>query len=85
MLSNDTASNVVAGDDEGLISVWDLRCLSGDSKPQGALTGHSEGISCLDSASNGWSIVSNSKDQVCLETNICLSLSTRERGETTRN
>ncbi len=51
-----------SGSDDGLINVWDRRCLG---KPSGTLIGHTEGVTFVDSKHDGRYLISNGKDQVC--------------------
>ncbi|CAN1271403.1 LEC14B protein [Linum perenne] len=44
-------------------TVWDRRCLIARGKPAGVLTGHVEGITCIDSRGDGRYFISNGKDQ----------------------
>lgn len=61
----DESSNIFfSGTDNGLIRVWDQRCLN-EVNPEsaGALIGHFDGITYIDSRNDGRYIISNSKDQ----------------------
>lgn len=61
----DESSNIFfSGTDNGLIRVWDQRCLN-EANPEsaGALIGHFDGITYIDSRNDGRYIISNSKDQ----------------------
>ncbi|EAT40857.1 AAEL007451-PA [Aedes aegypti] len=61
----DETSNIFfSGTDNGLIRVWDQRCLN-EANPEsvGALIGHFDGITYIDSRNDGRYIISNSKDQ----------------------
>lgn len=61
----DETSNIFfSGTDNGLIKVWDRRCLN-EVHPEsvGALIGHFDGITYIDSRNDGRYIISNSKDQ----------------------
>lgn len=53
---------IVSGSDDNLCKLWDRRVSSDDSKPIGALKGHLNGISYLDSKGDGIHFISNSKD-----------------------
>lgn len=61
----DETSNIFfSGTDNGIIKVWDRRCLNEDSpEPAGVLVGHYDGITYIDSRNDGRYIISNSKDQ----------------------
>lgn len=57
-------SNIfLSGSDDSMIYLWDRRTLRRDKKPEGALVGHTEGITYLSSKGDGWYVLSNSKDQ----------------------
>lgn len=61
----DETSNIFfSGTDNGLIKIWDRRCLN-EVNPEaaGALVGHYDGITYIDSRGDGRYIISNSKDQ----------------------
>lgn len=61
----DETSNIFfSGTDNGLIKVWDRRCLN-EVNPEsaGVLVGHYDGITYIDSRNDGRYIISNSKDQ----------------------
>ncbi|GBG79256.1 hypothetical protein CBR_g29307 [Chara braunii] len=60
----DESSKVLfSGGDDGLCKVWDRRCLSSKSRPQGVLVGHTEGLTFVNSKGDGRYLISNSKDQ----------------------
>jgi DDB1- and CUL4-associated factor 11 len=52
----------LSGGDDNMIKIWDKRTLK-DSSPQGYFIGHTSGITCLSTSSNGYQFISNSKDQ----------------------
>lgn len=56
-------NQVFSGGDNGLITCWDSRLLGSNASPVGHLAGHSEGITYIDSADDGYTLLSNSKDQ----------------------
>lgn len=61
----DQSSQILySGGDDGIVNVWDRRTLS-ESNPQnvGALAGHIDGITFIDSRLDGRFLLSNSKDQ----------------------
>uniref|UniRef100_A0A182MZC8 WD_REPEATS_REGION domain-containing protein n=1 Tax=Anopheles dirus TaxID=7168 RepID=A0A182MZC8_9DIPT len=61
----DELSNIFfSGSDDGIIKLWDRRCMN-ETNPEavGRLTGHFDGITYIDSRSDGRYIISNSKDQ----------------------
>lgn len=63
--SGDRDSNIFySGGDDGICKVWDRRIFSNSySKPAGFLTGHSSGITYIDSKGDGRYFISNGKDQ----------------------
>jgi DDB1- and CUL4-associated factor 11 len=50
----------LSGGDDNMIKLWDKRSLN---KSQGYFVGHTSGITCLSTSSNGYQFISNSKDQ----------------------
>lgn len=61
----DASSQILySGGDDGLINTWDRRCLS-ETNPStvGSFAGHLDGITYIDSHSDGRYLISNSKDQ----------------------
>merc|ERR1712146_301213 len=54
----------MGGSDDNVIRLWDVR-MGGNNGCVGSLTSHECGITSLDSHSNGFHLVSNSKDQTC--------------------
>lgn len=61
----DETSNIFfSGSDNGIIKVWDRRCLNETNPaPVGVLVGHFDGVTYIDSRNDGRYIISNSKDQ----------------------
>ena len=57
-------SLMLSGSDDNVIRLWDVR-MGGNNGCVGSLTSHECGITSLDSHSNGFHLVSNSKDQTC--------------------
>ncbi|KAJ3160209.1 hypothetical protein HDU86_001045 [Geranomyces michiganensis] len=63
--------------DDSFVKIWDRRSLGRGSKPAGIFVGHTEGVTYLDSKSDGRYALSNGKDQTmkmwdlrkCLEEN----------------
>jgi hypothetical protein len=53
-----------SGTDDGIIKVWDRRCLN-ETRPEpvGLLIGHRDGVTYIDSKNDGRFLLSNSKDQ----------------------
>ncbi|KAJ3132124.1 hypothetical protein HDU90_007557 [Geranomyces variabilis] len=49
--------------DDSFVKIWDRRSLGRDSKPAGVFVGHTEGVTYLDSKSDGRYALSNGKDQ----------------------
>uniref|UniRef100_A0A336M7W8 CSON013285 protein n=1 Tax=Culicoides sonorensis TaxID=179676 RepID=A0A336M7W8_CULSO len=61
---NDTSDIFFSGTDDGIIKVWDKRCLNEDDpQPAGILVGHYDGVTFIDSRNDGRYLISNSKDQ----------------------
>lgn len=61
---DDTSNIFYSGCDDGLIKIWDKRCLNEiEPQPVGLLAGHFDGITYIDSRNDGRYIISNSKDQ----------------------
>ncbi|XP_063702342.1 DDB1- and CUL4-associated factor 11 isoform X2 [Culicoides brevitarsis] len=61
---NDTSEIFFSGTDDGIIKIWDKRCLNEtDPQPAGVLVGHYDGITFIDSRNDGRYLISNSKDQ----------------------
>ena len=61
---DETSDLFCSGSDDGLIKVWDRRCLRGDRpKPAGVFVGHLCGITHMNSKGDGRYLISNSKDQ----------------------
>ncbi|KAI8566135.1 hypothetical protein RHMOL_Rhmol02G0016000 [Rhododendron molle] len=60
----DESGNVIySGSDDNLCKVWDRRCFVTKGQAAGVLTGHLEGITCIDSRGDGRYFISNGKDQ----------------------
>ncbi|XP_037926642.1 DDB1- and CUL4-associated factor 11 [Hermetia illucens] len=53
----------VSGCDDGIIKLWDSRCLADGAEPAQIFVGHFDGITYIDSRNDGNYILSNSKDQ----------------------
>lgn len=53
---------IYSGSDDAVIKIWDRRSL-GDGREAGALVGHIEGLTYIDSKDDGRYILSNGKDQ----------------------
>lgn len=61
---NDTSEIFFGGTDDGIIKVWDKRCLNETNpQPAGVLVGHLDGITFIDPRNDGRYLISNSKDQ----------------------
>lgn len=61
---NNSPNVFVSGCDEGIIKLWDSRCISDTrSEPVSVFVGHYDGITYIDSRGDGRHILSNSKDQ----------------------
>lgn len=61
---DDTSQIFFSGSDDGIIKIWDKRCLNETSpQPAGVLVGHFDGITYIDSRNDGRYLLSNSKDQ----------------------
>ncbi|XP_078179004.1 LEC14B homolog [Carex rostrata] len=60
--ADETSHLIFSGSDDGLCKVWDRRCLN-QGQVAGVLTGHLEGITCIDSRGDGRYFISNGKDQ----------------------
>lgn len=61
---NDTSDIFFSGSDDGIIKIWDKRCLNeADPEPAGVLVGHYDGVTYIDSRNDGRYLISNSKDQ----------------------
>ncbi|XP_052230443.1 DDB1- and CUL4-associated factor 11-like isoform X2 [Dreissena polymorpha] len=62
--ADDNSQILFSGGDDGLIKVWDRRMLREESPvPVGALAGHYDGITYIDSKGDARYLLSNSKDQ----------------------
>ncbi|XP_028933736.1 DDB1- and CUL4-associated factor 11 isoform X1 [Ornithorhynchus anatinus] len=61
----DTSSHILfSGGDDAICKVWDRRTMrEDDPKPVGALAGHQDGITFIDSKGDARYLISNSKDQ----------------------
>lgn len=61
---DDTSQIFFSGSDDGIIKIWDKRCLN-ETDPQaaGVLIGHYDGVTYIDSRNDGRYLISNSKDQ----------------------
>ena len=55
--------HLFSGGDNGLVTCWDTRLLGSRESPVGHMAGHSEGITSIDTATDGFTILTNSKDQ----------------------
>ncbi|XP_020114138.1 LEC14B homolog [Ananas comosus] len=60
--ADETGHVLYSGSDDTLCKVWDRRCFRGE-KPAGVLTGHTDGITFIDSRGDGRYFISNCKDQ----------------------
>ena len=55
---------IFSGGDDGIVTTWDLRTFGNHAdSPVGFLAGHTEGIAYLDACSDGYTVLTNSKDQ----------------------
>ena len=54
---------VFSGGDDGIVTCWDSRLFGRDDSPVGYLAGHKEGITYIDTRSDGFTVLTNSKDQ----------------------
>lgn len=61
--ADETCHLIYSGSDDHTCKVWDRRCLVSKSQPAGALVGHLEGITFIDSRGDGRYFISNGKDQ----------------------
>jgi WD repeat-containing protein 23 len=62
--ADSTSQILFSGGDDGLVKVWDRRSLSEEhTKPVGYLTGHTDGVTFIDSKGDGRYLISNGKDQ----------------------
>lgn len=62
--ADQTSQILYSGGDDGLIKVWDRRCLNeAGPRPVGFLAGHMDGVTFIDSRGDGRHLISNSKDQ----------------------
>lgn len=55
--------HVFTGGDNGMVTCWDSRLFGSRESPVGHLAGHSEGITYIDTADDGYTILTNCKDQ----------------------
>ncbi|KAJ4786018.1 Guanine nucleotide-binding protein G(I)/G(S)/G(T) subunit beta-1 [Rhynchospora pubera] len=60
--ADETSHLIFSGSDDSLCKVWDRRCLN-QGQVAGVLTGHLEGVTCIDSRGDGRYFISNGKDQ----------------------
>jgi len=56
-------NEIFSGGDNGLVTCWDGRLLGSSDSPVGHFAGHAEGITYIDSADDGVTLLTNSKDQ----------------------
>jgi len=62
--ADDASQILFSGGDDGFVKVWDRRTLDeAKPKPVGVLTGHTDGITFVDSKGDGRYLISNGKDQ----------------------
>ena len=62
--ADDSSQIFYSGGDDGLVKVWDRRCLSCNAaEPVGMFAGHQDGITFIDSRGDARYLISNSKDQ----------------------
>jgi len=61
--SKENPNLVFSGGDDGILTCWDSRLFGSPDSPVGYLAGHSEGVTYIDTASDGYSLLTNSKDQ----------------------
>lgn len=62
--ADDTSNIIYTGLDDGIIRIWDRRCLDESRhEPVGVLVGHYDGVTYIDPKKDGRYLISNSKDQ----------------------
>jgi len=62
--ADDASQILFSGGDDGFVKVWDRRTLDeAKPKPVGVLTGHTDGVTFVDSKGDGRYLISNGKDQ----------------------
>ncbi len=54
---------IFTGSDDTSIRIWDRRTMGNKSIPEGVMIGHREGITHISSKGDGYSLISNCKDQ----------------------
>lgn len=65
-VSNNDPNMVVSGCNNGIIKLWDLRCLQSghrSAKPVGVFLGHLDGVTYIDPRNDGHYLLSNARDQ----------------------
>ncbi|ONK78572.1 uncharacterized protein A4U43_C02F20230 [Asparagus officinalis] len=61
--ADETGNLIYSGSDDTLCKIWDRRCFFTRGGPAGVLSGHTEGITFIDSRRDGRYFISNGKDQ----------------------
>lgn len=61
--SKQNTNHVFSGGDNGMVTCWDSRLFGSRESPVGHLAGHTEGITYIDTADDGYTILTNCKDQ----------------------
>ena len=61
--SRSNSNLVFSGGDDGIVTCWDSRLFGNNDSPVGYLAGHREGITYIDTKSDGYTVLTNSKDQ----------------------
>ncbi|XP_059632631.1 LEC14B homolog isoform X3 [Cornus florida] len=61
--ADESGNLIYSGSDDNLCKVWDRRCFAAKGQAAGALVGHLEGITFIDSRGDGRYFISNGKDQ----------------------
>jgi len=61
--AHQNANLVFSGGDDGIVTAWDTRSFGTTDSPVGFLAGHTEGIAYIDACPDGYTVLTNSKDQ----------------------